>query len=142
MRSFIDFRQKLKQLPSYIMQALTPPNFIIALALPSICILMAWVFLLGSKEHPLAYVAYVASAYLLTVFCIWMVRHFPRKALRALASKNRLTSRALEDIDYRRQVFITFGLGVDMVWAGVNLVGGVLEASIWLLVSYPSSHWK
>lgn len=126
-------RQKLSQAARFASQALKPPTIVIALALPIIVVLMVWVFLLGNKEHPFSYVAYALSAYLFTVLCVWIVRRFPREGLYAIAAKNRMVYKALEDVNYRRQLFIAAGITVDVLWSVVNFAGGIFLASIWLI---------
>lgn len=133
MGRFEDMGPKLERVIGFARQALDPPPVVVALAVPAIGVLMAWVFLLDNEGHPLSYGAYMLSAYLLVVLCAWAVRHFPRKGLRALAAKSRVAGRAMDDADYRRRLFVSFGVFVDVLWAAVNLIGGVLAPSVWLI---------
>ena len=110
-----------------------PPRIVTALSIPVIAVLMVWVFLLGGKDGPLSYAAYVISAYLLTVFCVWAVRSLSQKGLRNLASKHAIINRVLNDKAYRRKMGVSGGLLIDVAWAVANLVGGVYYASIWLI---------
>lgn len=122
-----------KQVLTLLGRAFAPPGIVVALAVPIIGGLMAWVFLLGNKSNPVSYGAYVICAYLFVVLCLWCGRHFPRQHFQRLAAKNRVTHRALEDPEYRRWLFIAFGLGIDVLWAVANLAGGVFESSVWLI---------
>ena len=120
-------------LVSIVRRLVFPPGFVIILAGPAICAMMAWVFLLGNEDSPLAYAAYIASAYLLTVFCIWVWRRFPRNRLRNLKARNAIAERAIEDKEYRTRIFVSSGLAVDIAWAAANLIGGACFASVWLV---------
>lgn len=120
-------------LASVVRRIAFPPGFVIALAVPAICAMMAWVFLLGNESSPLAYAAYAASAYLLTVLCLWVWRRFPRNGVRSLAARSVIAERAIADEGYRRRLFVSGGLAVDAAWAAANLVGGACFASVWLV---------
>lgn len=133
MGRFEGMGQKFEQVIEFARRALDPPPIVTALAAPAIGALMAWVFLLGNEGHPLSYAAYVLSAYLLMVLCFWAVRRFPREGLRALAAKNRMTEQAMDDADYRRRLFVALDVFMDVLWAAVNLIGGILSPSVWLI---------
>lgn len=112
-------------------KALNPPTPIAVLAAPIIAGLMAWVFLLGNESSPLAYAAYVLSAYLLTVLCIAIVRKRPVAQARSLVSRSERGARMMEDASYRRRASMSAGLAIDAVWATANLGIGIFEASVW-----------
>lgn len=125
--------RRAKALVDILRRIVFPPAPVAALALPAIALMMAWVFLLGNEGSPLAYAAYAVSAYLLIVACVFAVRHFPKESIRRLAGKNEFILRVLDDAEYRRRVFVSGGVAIDVIWAAANLIGGVCLASIWLV---------
>lgn len=117
-----------------IMRALLiPPGIVVALAVPVICALMAWVFLFDNKDNPLSYAAYAVSAYLLTTLVIWVVRGVPAKRVVSLARRNSHVSRLIDDEDIRRLLFVFIGVVVDVLWAIGNLVLGIAWLSVWFI---------
>jgi len=126
----------LDALAPIVRRAVCPPSFVVALATPAIAAMMAWVFLLGNENSPLAYAAYVASAYLLTVLCIWIARNFSPEGIRDFVSRSAIGKRILDDKGYRRRFSISGGLIVDVAWAMVSLFEGLCGSSVWLAVYY------
>lgn len=53
------------------------------------------------------------------------------KTVRHVASKNTITERLLVDAKYRRKLFLSAGLAIDIFWAAINLVAGIFFMSVW-----------
>lgn len=110
-----------------------PPAAVVALAPMAIAAMMTWVFAFGNQSHPLAYVAYACSAYLLAVACVWVACDVPSKRVASLVRKSDFGTLLLDDADFRRQVFVFCGIIVDVLWAVGNLVLGVWWTSVWFI---------
>lgn len=113
--------------------ALNPPTFVAVLSVPAIALLLTWVFAFGNEGHPLACIAYVASAYLLAVLCIAIAKGSPVKRAKSFAERSATAKRLMEDRSYRQRSSAKMSLAIDALWAVANLTAGVLEASVWLI---------
>ena len=127
---------RLDALAPIARRAVSPPGFVVALAAPAIAAMMAWVFLFDNDDSPLAYVAYVASAYLLAVLCIWIARNFSPESARNFVSRGTIGKRILDDERYRKKFSISGGLVIDVAWAMVSLTEGLCSSSVWLAAYY------
>lgn len=128
-----DGRTKKKAL-GRLAAVFTPPVPVL-LALVAVSALgLVWAFLGGNKSSPVAYAAYVLSAYALACACtaaVRAVRGYPLDRLVARLPQNVLVERLLGERDFRTKASFSLQSVLRVVWAMTNAVSGVLYASAW-----------
>ncbi|MBQ7870568.1 MAG: hypothetical protein IJ357_00295 [Oscillospiraceae bacterium] len=92
------------------------------------------VFSRSLEEHPVAYGVYVLSAYALTVLCIFVVQYLPGKYRRAREKLHAhpYGNKYLTDVSYKARVSLYISLSINLLYAGMKLVMGLLYGSLWL----------
>lgn len=99
-----------------------------------------------SEKNPVSYIAYLLSAWALTVTVI-SFRKIVRRAkelvrgdevrviagFRRLMRKNRYTARYLESRAFRAEVGLYRGLILNLFYAAFKLVTGIRDGSVWLI---------
>ncbi|MBQ8536652.1 MAG: hypothetical protein IJ461_04525 [Clostridia bacterium] len=108
-----------------------PPGWALALGLPAFG-LVIYVFAAGKEETLLGYLSYAASAYALAVVCAsapQMVRCLRSNPLiqRAAQARSRVAPQNL----LKAELYL--GLGINLVYAAVKLVTGILHESVWFI---------
>lgn len=108
-----------------------------AIALPSFA-LVAYVLASGMEDVPLAYVAYGASAYALLLVTVNApsAAHALRKNIYShpLAQRvrnSRKGKRFLTDPLYRAELALYAGLAVNLAYAAIKMVSGIVFRSVW-----------
>lgn len=123
-----------KRTLGWLVTAFTPPvPALLAMAAVS-ALGLAWAFLGGNKNNPVAYAAYALSAYALACVCTTVVRAVrgcPLDRLVTRLPQNALVERLLGDLDFRAKASFSFSSVLRVVWAITNAVSGVLYASAW-----------
>lgn len=109
----------------------TPPLWAMILGIPLSILLLTWAFIEEDYHHPLTYIAYVFSAYMLVSVCFCVAKKNPIAAIKQFAYKNGHTARYVDDRDFRAVVGAHFSLIVDTFWALVNFVLGAYFGSVW-----------
>ena len=87
------------------------------------------VFYHGWEDHPLATGSYILSFYTLTVLLLRLPA-LVRRGKRLLHSRP-LSHRYLTDAAFKTQVSLWLSLGINLLFAGTNLVSGLIERSPW-----------
>ena len=108
-----------------------PPLWVVMLGVPLAGALLAWAFVVQDHNHPLTYIAYVFSAYMLAAVCFRIARQNPLTVIKQLAYKNVHTGRYVDDRDFRAIVGARLSLAVDGFWALANLALGLYFSSAW-----------
>lgn len=98
-----------------------------------IAALMAWVFVLGNQDSPLAYVAYIAAAWCLVVMVVTTVHGRPARAASILLHRNARIARIMDDRGHRTVLGLCAALVVNALWALGSLAYGAWTASVWLI---------
>lgn len=89
------------------------------------------VFVLGMEETPLAYVAFVLSAYAAVICTTGIVRavRWGHNAFRT----HPLGKRYLTDVDFRTKLSLLPGLLMNLAYVGIKLASGIRFRSVWFL---------
>lgn len=95
--------------------------------------LLGYVFAFAREDSPIAYPAYVLSAYALTIACAWAAKSGKRakKELEAIIHKIPLAHRCLTDLPFRLHVSLYLALGFNVLYAGLKFGLGVYYHSVW-----------
>ena len=91
--------------------------------------LLAYTFLIAGEENPVAYVAYVVSAYGLTVVCTGVVPKLIN--FKSLLRKNPKARRFMDDVPFRLNVSLHASLAINLLYAAVNGFSGIYYSSVW-----------
>lgn len=121
-----------------LFRLIRPPGWLAALiALPAFA-LVTYVLATGLTDSPLSYVSYAASFYALTVVCAngprvvsALRRDFPRHPLVEKARNSRPGRRFLAEPAYRAEVALCAGLLVNLLYAAVKMISGIMYRSVW-----------
>lgn len=112
---------------------LHPPLLVLIAAPFAIAAMMIWVFLLGNENHPLSYVFFALSFYLLVVICAGVFGKGNMQRARSFTNKHKLSRRFLNDEEYRIRISIVVGIAVDTFWALINIGMGMAFVSAWFI---------
>lgn len=98
-----------------------------------------------SSTSPVSVIAYVFSAYALTVTVVNFRRLVHRtkelvtgdelalvRGIKSIMRKNQYTKRYLESTDFRAEVALYIGLAINMVFAGYKGIYGIITNSAWV----------
>lgn len=95
-------------------------------------LLMVYVFVLGHENEPIAYAAYLFSAYTLAIVCVRIIKAANRK-LHAILHKNRFTSRYLTDISFKTLVMLYVSLTINLLYTLMKFGMGMYYHSVWFI---------
>ncbi len=112
---------------------LFPPVWLmLLLAVISTAALVA-VFVKGLDTSPIAYVVYVLAFYSLSVICIACILAFPGyyRNVKQKIYDNKFGNRYMTDAAYRTHFSLYVSLGINLVYAAVNLFIGIWYRSVW-----------
>ncbi len=108
---------------------LCPGTGVVLLSVPVAAGLLVYTFLAAGEDNPIAYLAYVVSAYSLTVVC---VNGLPLlKKVIAWGKNIPYVRRYREDRPFRLRLSLYFSLVINLLYAGVNAVSGLFYHSPW-----------
>ncbi len=90
---------------------------------------LAYVFMQENQESAISYIAYILSAYALTILCV-RIPAFVRKA-KNFKSRNKYLSRYFGDVNVKIKLSLYLSLGINMVYALIQGYAGVVNHSVW-----------
>jgi len=97
--------------------------------------LMYYVFALGHEGEPVAYAAYVISAYSATILCAWCVKKGKPtvQTIKKLLHKNSYADRYLSDKKFKSLVNLSFSALANIFYAALKLGMGIYYHSVWFV---------
>lgn len=113
-----------------IRKLLFPGIFPVCLIVITAGAMLIYAFAVAGENTPIAYTAYLFSAYGLTVFYILVFPPLIRECKRLLRLIP-VVDRCFEDLTFRTTVFIFFSLAVNLFYAGLNGFLGISQNSAW-----------
>lgn len=119
----------MKRWKEILYKLLYPKTALVIVSVPVSAALLAYTFLAAGENNPIAYVAYVVSAYSLTVVCVNVVP--VGKKVRQWLFRNPYIRRFFEDIPFRLRVILHLSVGINLLYAGVNAFSGIYYRSPW-----------
>ncbi len=109
---------------------LFPGTAVVLLSIPVLIGSMVYVFGFGHDSEWIAYPLYIISAYALVILCAQVVQLL-RSGIRARLYQNRYIRRYLTDIPFKVRVSLYLSLGVNLLYAAMNLGSGIYYRSVW-----------
>lgn len=90
-------------------------------------------FAFAGENSPIAYPAYVFSAYALTIACVWIAKNGKgtKDGLVSAIHNIPLAHRYLTDISFRLHISLYLSLGLNVLYAVMKFVYGVWYHSVW-----------
>ncbi|MBQ8515199.1 MAG: hypothetical protein IJ496_07360 [Ruminococcus sp.] len=123
----------MKDWKTTVKKLLYPPVWVM-LVLTVICTTaLIYTFLRGHDTHPAAYVTYVLSFYTLSVIvlvCIRIVPGYYRSAKKKVYD-HPVGGRFMTDMPFRTHVTLYCSLGINLLYAAMNLFSGIWYRSVW-----------
>lgn len=119
-----------------LIKLLYPPLWALALLIPICTAALIYFLGFGYDEHPLAYAAYILSFYTLTAVVMRCIQIIPEhcKAAKSKVYSHPLGNRFMTDIPFRTHISLYGSLAVNLVYAALNLVSGVMYSSVWFYI--------
>lgn len=93
--------------------------------------LLVYVFCFGHEDTPMAYAAYVFSAYTTVALCAQLPGMV--KKTKALLHSNRLIHRYLTDLPFRIHISLYMSLGINLLYAVLKSFLGLVYGSAWFI---------
>lgn len=109
---------------------LFPGIAVVLISVPVAAALLVYVFVNGQEYSPIAYVAYVESAYSLMIVCAAIIK-MPKDGVRSALHKNPFVHRYLTDMPFRAHISLYVSLGINLIFAVMKLYYGVRYRSVW-----------
>ena len=101
--------------------------------IPVTALLMLYVFALGHEGEPLAYVAYLLSAYCLIVLILWLIDSLKPRILHLL-HKNQWIHRYLADVPFKTMVSLYRQAALNLAYVVIKFVTGIYYRSPWFIM--------
>lgn len=119
----------MKNLKRLMHNILFPGAFVVIFGVLLSAGLLIYTFLIAGEDSPIAYAAYIISAYSLTIVC---TSFFPmvRKGNKWIR-KNLYISRYFDDIPFKLRVSLYLSFAVNLLYAGMNAFSGIYYRSVW-----------
>lgn len=113
-----------------------PPIWIIIVLTIVSAVALTYVFIADLKESYAAYVIYTLSFYTLSVVCVLVAKVLPKKyrKIKQTIYDNPIGNRFMTDMAFRTHISLYFSLGVNLLYAGVNILSFLLYKSMWFVV--------
>ncbi len=119
----------MRRLLHIAFKALHPPAAVTAVLVPLAGALLIGVFVRGAAHTPLAFAAYLLSAYALAVVCARLPGLVRR--VRAFRQQNRYLRRYFEDPALRVRLSLYCSLGLNTLYALMQAWAGFINRSVW-----------
>ena len=122
-------KRKMKRIIKLLYRLLFPGTAVVILSVPISAGLLIYAFLIAGKDRPIAYVAYVLSAYSLTIVCICVVLWILKCSCRV--RQNPFVSQYIEDIPLKMRMSLYTSFVINLLYAGFNAFTGIYYHSPW-----------
>lgn len=119
--------ERLKQI---LRRFLFPGIVAVVPSVPVATVLLVYVFLNEQEYSPIAYVAYVISAYSLIIVCAALIK-MQKGGVHSVLHKNPYVHRYLTDIPFRAHMSLYVSLGINLLFAVMKLYYGIRYRSVW-----------
>lgn len=109
---------------------LFPHLALVFISVPVAVALLIYTFLYEEETSPVAYISYLISAYSLIIVCAWLIK-MPKEGFRDALHRNQYVHRYLTDVAFKTHVSLYFSLGLNLLYAAMNLFFGAYYGSVW-----------
>lgn len=119
----------MKKLKRILHRLLFPGTWVVLLSVPVAAGLLVYTFLVAEEDSPIAYPAYVISAYSLTVVCVNFIPLLKKwgRWVEQLPFMNRYR----RDLPFKLKISLYLSLAINLLYAGVNAFSGIYYGSPW-----------
>lgn len=119
-----------------ITKLIFPPLWLIIILTALSTAALLFVFLKDFENSPIAYISYVLAFYTLTVLCVFFSMVLPKrfKEIKQKIYANPLGNRYLTDTSFRTHISLYLSLGINLLYAGVNILSFALYKSMWFII--------
>ena len=123
----------MEQFKRIIHGLLFPHLAVVLLSIPAAAALLICTFAFAGESSPVAYPSYVLSAYSLTISCAWLGKNgrSMKARIQTAVHTNPVSHRYITDVSFRMQVSLHLSLGMNVLYAVMKFVYGLLYHSIW-----------
>ena len=119
----------MKILKKVVNKCLFPGPAVVIISVPVAAVLLLYTFLVAGEESPAAYIAYVVSAYSLTIVCVNVVPLIRR--VRRWFQAQPIVRRFLGDTSLKIKASLLCSMGINLLYSGVNAFSGIYYRSVW-----------
>lgn len=120
----------MERLKRILNKLLFPGSSIVLISVPFGAALLTYIFLNEKEYSPIAYVAYVISAYSLTIVCAYIVK-LPKQDFKVMLHRNQHVHRYLTDVSFKTHVSLYLSLGINLLFVAMKLFYGIRYRSVW-----------
>lgn len=115
---------------------LFPPVWLLLILTAASAGLLIMVFVKGWAQSAIAYGIYVLAFYTLTVVCVFCAMVLPKqyRRIRQKIYDNPLGNRYMTDRAFRTNISLHLGLGISLLYVGINLLSWYWIRSWWFVV--------
>lgn len=109
---------------------LFPHLALVIISVPVTVVLLIHTFLYEEETSLLAYASYLISAYSLVIVCARLIK-MPKAGFRNALHRNQYIHRYLTDVPFKTHVSLYLSLGLNLLFAAMNLFFGAYYGSVW-----------
>lgn len=120
----------MEHLKRILKRLLFPGIAAVVISVPVAAALLVYIFINGKEYSPLAYAAYMISAYSMVIVCAFIVK-VPKGGFKNALHKNPYIHRYLTDVLFKAHVSLYLSLGINLVFAAMKLFYGARFRSVW-----------
>ncbi len=119
-----------------VLKIFYPPLWVTALLVPVCAAALICVFTGGYEQHPLAYAAYLLSAYTLACIVIRCIKTVPEhyRSVKKAVYNTPLGSRFMTDMKFRTHITLYGSLAINLLYAVLNIIWGFTNHTVWFFV--------
>lgn len=123
----------MKQFRIILLKVLFPKLAVVLISIPVAAALLIYTFAFENENSPVAHLAYVFSAYSLTIVCAWIVRNAKgmKDGTEAAIQKIPLLHRYFTDEPFKLHISLCLSLGINILYAVMKFVCGLYYHSVW-----------
>lgn len=120
----------MKRLKKFFHTLLFPGLAAVLISVPTAAVLLVYTFSQTAENSLVAYIAYLVSAYSLTIVCAYIVKVLIPN-LRIALHRKKSVHRYLTDISFQTHISLCISLGMNLAFAAVKLFYGIWDRSVW-----------
>lgn len=120
----------MKRFKQILNKILFPHLALVFISVPVAAGLLIHTFLYEEETSPVAYLSYLISAYSFIIVCAWLIK-MPKEGFQDALHRNQYVHRYLTDVPFKIHVSLYFSLGLNLLYAAMNLFFGACYGSVW-----------
>ncbi|MGN0379951.1 MAG: hypothetical protein ACI4EU_10210 [Butyrivibrio sp.] len=123
----------MKRFKQVMHKILFPGPVVVLSSVPVAAGLLVYTFVFSHKDNPVAYIAYVFSAYSLTIVCTYLVKKTGnvREKLKSAVHSIPVAHRYFTDDSFKLHMSLYISLGMNVAYAVIKFICGIRYHSVW-----------